>query len=240
MSAALCLGRQRWHKFHSQYGLGTIRWLVINVKVSEYRISRLCQPIHVSQPRPSTWIYKNNSEWYRARLAQEPRASLSSHSGAGAGSGEQGGLQSTTQNVLSRTASKSLSWVQSFESSPVAFGLITFDGFDEIIPVKAALPTRVQFLLQGTFVDYFHTAPITLAYRGTPRDAYVQVGSATLHGIRKALARDTILRAEVSVDRALNGHLTCWDPFTKSEASLTFNMQLQCSQSALIKNNHSK
>lgn len=49
-----------------------------------------------------------------------------------------------------------------------------------------------------------------------------------------ALAKDTILRGELKGDCTLNEHISCWDPFTESKASLTFNVQLERSQGALV------
>ena len=129
--------------------------------------------------------------------------------------------------------------MQSYEASPTSFGLITFDGYDEMIPAGTPLPTRKKISLEGSIYDYFDEETFTVAYRYSPRDAQVEVGRATLTNIRKARAKETKLDAWMEIDRTLKGLFHVRDPFTRSEASVTFDARVEPANGKMLSANTS-
>lgn len=132
-----------------------------------------------------------------------------------------------TTSQLPRQTSTSVEWVQSFEASPTSFGLITFDGYDEMIPAGTLLPARKKISLEGSIYDFFDKETFTVAYRHSPRDAHREIGSVSLTGIRKARAKETKLDAWIEVDSTLKGVFHARDPHTGSEASVAFEARVE-------------
>lgn len=98
-------------------------------------------------------------------------------------------------------------------------------GFDEMIPVGVPLPYRRKASLRTMF-DNIDSDKFTLAYRHSPRHSFEVINTITLENIRKGQAKDAILYATMSIDSTLNGLLHLRDPYTKSEASLTFDARV--------------
>lgn len=111
------------------------------------------------------------------------------------------------------------------DRSPAAFGLVSYMGFDEMIPADAPLPYCKKSTLRTVF-DYVESDNFAVAYRYCPRDAFQEIGRITLTNIHRGEAKDVKLYARMTIDRTLTGLLHIRDPYTRSEVSLTFDARV--------------
>ena len=56
--------------------------------------------------------------------------------------------------------------------------------------------------------------------------------------MRKAKAKQTITHATIEIDKTLNGRLSVRDPYTKSEASITFDARVARQREDLVLENN--
>ncbi|KAM6514113.1 hypothetical protein FALCPG4_015275 [Fusarium falciforme] len=126
---------------------------------------------------------------------------------------------------LSSSKPNLLEGVQVQSVSPASFGFVSYTGFEEVIPAGAPLPHRKSIVLRTVF-DHIHRDAFPVAYRHSPRDAFVEIGRVTLTNIRSGQAKEAKLHATMEIDKTLRGFFHLMDPHTRSKASIRFDARV--------------
>lgn len=119
--------------------------------------------------------------------------------------------------------------------APASFGLVSYMGFEEMIPAGAPLLCCKRSTLRTIF-DHIDSDIFTVAYQHTPRHPFQEIQRVTLKNIRKGQAKDVKLFATMTIDRTLTGFLHLRDPYTKSEVSITFDARVPPPKPLLLGN----
>ena len=146
-------------------------------------------------------------------------------------------VDSSSKEAAPTSTSTSLAWVQVHDASPASYGLHTWSGYEEMIQLGEPLPTRKRMTLEGSVFDYYDHDTFAVSYRHSPRDSPVGIKTVDLVNMRKAKAKQTITHAIMEIDKTLNGRLSVGDPYTKSEASITFDAGVACQREGLMLGN---
>lgn len=148
-----------------------------------------------------------------------------------------GAVDMSSREAAPTSTSTSLAWVQVHDASPASYGLQTWSGYEEMVRVGEPLPTRKRMTLEGSVFDYYDHDTFAVAYRCSPRDAPVGIKTLDLVNMRKAKAKQTITHAIMEIDKTLTGRLSVEDPYTKSEASITFDAGVARQREGLVLGN---
>ena len=131
-------------------------------------------------------------------------------------------LLSSGKDVVQPTKETSLSWVQIFDESPASYGINSWGGYVEMVPLKARLPYERVVNLENA-LDYIKTGFFTVYYRHSNLKALTELARTELNGLRVAKEGVTKMKATMTISKDLSGTFKVQDNYTESVASVRFD-----------------
>lgn len=139
------------------------------------------------------------------------------------------------QNTLpTQPSSKSLQGIFIHDTSPVEVGFVNIHGFQPFIAPGTTLPIRKRIHLSCLF-DHVNACDFELAYRYSPRDLHVSLGSAVLDRVKQGKGIDMPWYGTFEMDNTLHGIWTVRDSFTHCHSSLKFHLNLDLIEKGLLR-----
>ena len=127
-------------------------------------------------------------------------------------------------SVVTYSQEKSLAWVQvhDYNEAPASFGVNSWDGCYEMVPVKAQLPYK-RIARSVNALDDCHSTTFSVLCRRSVFDAPIELAKLNLDGLRVTKEGGTNIKAILTMDRNLMGTLDIYDTCTRSEASVSYD-----------------